>query len=110
MPLSAPTLNGLLAFGGKRTDHDEHDVCIIAAVGLDRVMLTAEAEVEGPVRCESDLTVDVEAEEIEIEVDGGVDPNTTGSVKTAGASVLVAGSAVYGTDDYATAIRAIREG
>ncbi len=48
--------------------------------------------------------------EIDIEVDGGVSPSTTGAVKKAGATVLVAGSAVYGTKDYATAISAIKNG
>ena len=47
--------------------------------------------------------------EILVEVDGGVGPTTAGDVKRAGADVLVAGSAVYGTDDYGAAIRAIRE-
>jgi ribulose-phosphate 3-epimerase len=47
--------------------------------------------------------------EIHVEVDGGVGPTTAGEVKAAGADVLVAGSAVYGTGDYAAAIRSIRE-
>jgi len=34
-----------------------------------------------------------------IEVDGGVDVNTAGAVAAAGASLLVAGSAVFGADD-----------
>ena len=44
-----------------------------------------------------------------IEVDGGVAPGTAGIVAAAGASVLVAGSAVFSQPDYATAISAIRE-
>jgi len=46
--------------------------------------------------------------EISIEVDGGVAPSTAAAVKAAGADVLVAGSAVFGTTDYAKAIAAIR--
>ncbi len=48
--------------------------------------------------------------EIEIQVDGGVSPTTVGAVKTAGANVMVAGSAVFGTGDYAKAIDSIRNG
>lgn len=43
-----------------------------------------------------------------IEVDGGIDPATAPLVKEAGASVLVAGSAVFGKADRAAAIAAIR--
>ena len=34
--------------------------------------------------------------EIDLEVDGGIEPETTGAVVEAGARVLVAGSAVFG--------------
>ena len=44
----------------------------------------------------------------ELEVDGGVDPETSVLVKDAGANVLVAGSAVFGKSDRAAAIAAIR--
>jgi ribulose-phosphate 3-epimerase len=44
----------------------------------------------------------------ELEVDGGVDPETAPLVKTAGANVLVAGSAIFGKSDRAAAIEAIR--
>jgi ribulose-phosphate 3-epimerase len=46
---------------------------------------------------------------LEIEVDGGVKPDTAGKVAAAGANVLVAGSAVFGRPDYGAAIRAIRD-
>lgn len=45
----------------------------------------------------------------EIEVDGGIDPTTAPVVAEAGATVLVAGSAVFGKPDRAAAIKAIRE-
>jgi ribulose-phosphate 3-epimerase len=45
---------------------------------------------------------------VEIEVDGGVNPETSRLVREAGANVLVAGSAVYNAPDRARAIRQIR--
>ena len=45
---------------------------------------------------------------IEIEIDGGVGPTNAHLVREAGANILVAGSAVYGTDDYKKAIDSIR--
>lgn len=44
----------------------------------------------------------------ELEVDGGIDSNTARHVVEAGATVLVAGSAIFGQDDVAEAIRGIR--
>ena len=44
----------------------------------------------------------------ELEVDGGVGPANAKTVIEAGATVLVAGSAVYGTEDPAAAIEALR--
>ena len=44
-----------------------------------------------------------------IEVDGGIDPGTAGSVAGAGAGLFVAGSAVFGADDPAAAYNAIAE-
>ena len=43
-----------------------------------------------------------------VEVDGGVNANTAQAVKDAGASFLVAGSAVFGASDRAAAIAALR--
>ena len=45
----------------------------------------------------------------ELEVDGGVKVDNIAEVVTAGADVLVAGSAVFNTDDYVAAISALRE-
>ncbi len=44
----------------------------------------------------------------ELEVDGGIDSETSKLVKDAGANVLVAGSAVFGREDRKAAIEAIR--
>jgi ribulose-phosphate 3-epimerase len=45
---------------------------------------------------------------VEIEVDGGVDARTAPQVVAAGATILVAGSAVFGQADRAGAIESIR--
>jgi ribulose-phosphate 3-epimerase len=45
---------------------------------------------------------------VDVEVDGGITADSAGLVAGAGANVLVAGTAVFGTADYAAAIRAIR--
>jgi len=46
---------------------------------------------------------------VDLQVDGGVAPSTAGAVAAAGATVLVAGSAVFGSPDYPTAVRSIRD-
>ncbi len=48
------------------------------------------------------------ADRVEIQVDGGVDPHTAPRCVEAGATVLVAGTAVFGREDYAAAIAALR--
>lgn len=45
---------------------------------------------------------------VEIEVDGGVKPENAGRIAAAGADILVAGSAIFGSTDYTKAIRGIR--
>ena len=47
--------------------------------------------------------------DIEIQVDGGIGPETIGLVSSAGADVFVAGSAIFHSDDYAKTIRLMRE-
>jgi ribulose-phosphate 3-epimerase len=46
---------------------------------------------------------------IEVVVDGGVNPETIASIAGAGADVLVAGSAVFGSTDYHETLRLLRE-
>jgi ribulose-phosphate 3-epimerase len=46
--------------------------------------------------------------ELDLEVDGGVKPDNAATIKKAGANVLVAGSAIFGCDDYKKAIEALR--
>ncbi len=44
-----------------------------------------------------------------IEVDGGISPETIGRVAAAGANIFVAGSAIYGQQDYGEVIRTLKE-
>jgi ribulose-phosphate 3-epimerase len=46
--------------------------------------------------------------EIWLQVDGGVNEETIGRCAEAGADMFVAGSAVYGADDPAEAVRVLR--
>ena len=46
----------------------------------------------------------------DIEVDGGINPETSKLVIEAGANALVAGTAVFGKDDYKKAIQELRGG
>jgi ribulose-phosphate 3-epimerase len=48
--------------------------------------------------------------EVRIEVDGGIKPELIASVARAGADTFVAGSAIFGSADYAATIRAMRAG
>ena len=43
-----------------------------------------------------------------IEVDGGINAETAKTVRDAGADIIVAGSYVFGSDDYAARIRSLR--
>ncbi len=44
-----------------------------------------------------------------IEIDGGISPVTIGMVAESGANIFVAGSAIYGQQDYRTVIQEMRE-
>ena len=52
--------------------------------------------------------VDASDRPFDIEVDGGISPETIGRVAGAGANVFVAGSAVYGSSDYTETINQLR--
>jgi ribulose-phosphate 3-epimerase len=47
--------------------------------------------------------------DVEIEVDGGISPETIGIVSSAGADVFVAGSAIFNSENYAETIKVMRE-
>ncbi len=48
--------------------------------------------------------------DVDIEVDGGINPATASEVVAAGANLLVAGSAVFTKEDYGQAIAALKRG
>jgi len=48
--------------------------------------------------------IDARGLSVGIEVDGGVSPKTIGAIREAGANIFVAGSAIFGQQDYARAI------
>jgi len=52
--------------------------------------------------------IDAEGLAAAIEVDGGISQSTVAAVAEAGANIFVAGSAIYGSDDYAATITALR--
>jgi ribulose-phosphate 3-epimerase len=47
------------------------------------------------------------ADDVALEIDGGISEQTAGEVSRAGANLLVAGSAIFGADDPAAAFKAI---
>ncbi|MQT14299.1 ribulose-phosphate 3-epimerase [Segnochrobactrum spirostomi] len=52
--------------------------------------------------------IDASGRDIRLEVDGGVKLDNIGAIAEAGADTFVAGSAIFGAPDYATAIRAMQ--
>ena len=52
--------------------------------------------------------IDAGGYDIDLEIDGGIGPDTAGAVTRAGANVLVAGNAIFGQPDRGAAMRAIR--
>ena len=52
--------------------------------------------------------IDASAREIRLEIDGGVKVDNIGEIAAAGADTFVAGSAIFGSEDYAATIAAMR--
>jgi len=52
--------------------------------------------------------IDATSREIRLQVDGGVKVNNIGEIARAGADTYVAGSAIFGSDDYAETIAAMK--
>ena len=52
--------------------------------------------------------IDASGYDIRLEVDGGVKVDNIGNIAAAGADTFVAGSAIFGSDDYAATIAAMR--
>ncbi len=57
---------------------------------------------------EAKALIDDSGRLVDLEVDGGIGPRTAWQVMEAGANVMVAGNAIFGTTDYEIAIRGIR--
>jgi ribulose-phosphate 3-epimerase len=53
--------------------------------------------------------IDEQGLSVEIEVDGGVKLDNIGTVVAAGANVVVSGSGIFGTPDYAATIAAMKQ-
>jgi ribulose-phosphate 3-epimerase len=62
----------------------------------------------GKIRAVRDRIVST-GRDIRLEVDGGIKPANIGEVASAGADMFVAGSAIFGTDDYAATIARMRK-
>jgi ribulose-phosphate 3-epimerase len=65
------------------------------------------APVLGKLR-EARQRIDASGRELRLEIDGGVKLDNIGAIAGAGADAFVAGSAIFGTKDYAATIRAMR--
>jgi ribulose-phosphate 3-epimerase len=52
--------------------------------------------------------IDASGREVRLEIDGGIKPENIGRVAGAGADTFVAGSAIFGSNDYAATIGAMR--
>ena len=53
--------------------------------------------------------IDASGRDIRLEIDGGVNTDNIRDIAEAGADTFVAGSAIFGSDDYAATIRTMRE-
>ncbi len=53
--------------------------------------------------------IDASGRDIRLEIDGGVKVDNIGAIAAAGADTFVAGSAIFGSEDYAATISAMRE-
>lgn len=52
--------------------------------------------------------IDASGRDIRLEIDGGVKPDNIAAIAAAGADMFVAGSAIFGSEDYAATIGAMR--
>ncbi|WP_376697418.1 ribulose-phosphate 3-epimerase [Wenzhouxiangella sp. EGI_FJ10305] len=52
--------------------------------------------------------IDDSGRDIRLEIDGGVKPDNAAEIREAGADTLVAGSAIFGQNDYGEVVRALR--
>ncbi|MED6340875.1 MAG: ribulose-phosphate 3-epimerase [Pseudomonadota bacterium] len=52
--------------------------------------------------------IDVSGRDIRLQIDGGIKPNNVGDAAAAGADAFVAGTAIFGQDNYVEVIKALR--
>jgi ribulose-phosphate 3-epimerase len=57
---------------------------------------------------EARARIDASGRDIRLEIDGGVKTDNVADIAGAGADTFVAGSAVFGSSDYAATIRSLR--
>ena len=62
-----------------------------------------------PKLAEARARIDSSGRDIRLEIDGGVKIDNAAAIAKAGADTFVAGSAIFGSADYANTIRAMRE-
>ena len=53
--------------------------------------------------------IDASGRDVRLEIDGGVKVDNIGEISAAGADMFVAGSAIFGSDDYKATIAAMRD-
>jgi ribulose-phosphate 3-epimerase len=58
---------------------------------------------------EARARIDASGRDIRLEIDGGVKPDNVEEIARAGADTFVAGSAIFGSSDYAATIRSLKE-
>ena len=88
---------------------DELDMVLLMSVNPG---FGGQAFIESTLRKLRDLRAKLDSlnAEVDVQVDGGVKPTNAGEICAAGANILVAGSAIFGTTDYGAAIAELREG
>ena len=52
--------------------------------------------------------IDVSGRDIRLQIDGGIKPSNVGDAAAAGADAFVAGTAIFGQDNYVEVIKALR--
>jgi ribulose-phosphate 3-epimerase len=87
---------------------DKIDIILLMSVnpGFGGQKFIAEAL---PKLAEARRRIDASGRDIKLEIDGGVKVDNAAEISRAGADTFVAGSAIFGSKDYAATIKAMRE-
>jgi len=87
---------------------DKIDIILLMSVnpGFGGQKFIAEAL---PKLAEARRRIDASGRDIKLEIDGGVKIDNAAAIARAGADTFVAGSAIFGSKDYAATIKAMRE-